>query len=408
MIVRQYIKEFEKLGFGMFVHYGLYSLVGTGEWAKLCNNIADEDYYPLVEQFNPKTDWATELVKMAKKAGCKYITLTTRHHDGFSLYDTCGLNVYDAPHSKCRRDLVREFVDACNAEGIIPFFYHTLLDWWHVDFNADFPKYLEYLRDSVEILCKNYGKIGGIWFDGMWSKPEDDWEEDALYGLIRKYQPEAMIINNTGLNARGALGHIELDSVTFERGKPQPINMEGAPKYIASEMCQVFCDHWGYAEDDLNYKAPGQMIRELADCRRYHSNMLINVGPMRDGSIRDIDKATLNLMGRWVAYFDEAIREPEPTDIIIEGKKDDFVLKYGKNYYLFCYNLPMIADANVAIFENTVYDSVFKLKDKIQSVKWLDNGENVAYKQDGDNVTITTAPFSYGRNLVVRVAKIVC
>ena len=408
MIVRQYIKEFEKLGFGMFVHYGLYSLVGTGEWAKLCNNIADEDYYPLVEQFNPKADWATELVKTAKNAGCQYITLTTRHHDGFSLYDTCGLNTYDAPHSKCGRDLVREFVDACNEEGIIPFFYHTLLDWWHVDFNADFPKYLEYLRKSVEILCKNYGKIGGIWFDGMWSKPEDDWEEDALYGLIRKYQPEAMIINNTGLNARASLGHIELYSVTLERGKPGPINMAGAPKYIASEMCQVFCDHWGYAEDDLNYKAPGQMIRELADCRRYRSNMLMNVGPMRDGSIRDIDKATLKLMGRWVAYFDEAIREPEPTDIVVEGKQDDFVLKHGKNYYLFCYNLPMIADANVAIFENTAYDSVFKLADKIQSVKWMDNGEEVAFKQDGEDVTITTVPFTYGRNLVVRVAKIVC
>lgn len=182
---------------------------------------------------------------------------------------------------------MREFVDACNEEGIIPFFYHTLLDWWHVDFNADFPKYLEYLRDSVEILCKNYGKIGGIWFDGMWSKPEDDWEEDALYGLIRKYQPE-------------------------------------------------------------------------------------------------------------------------PTDIVVEGKQDDFVLKYGKNYYLFCYNLPMIADANVAIFENTAYDSVFKLADKIQSVRWMDNGEEVAFKQDGEDVTITTVPFTYGRNLVVRVAKIVC
>lgn len=408
MIVKQYIKEFEKLGFGMFVHYGLYSLVGTGEWAKLCNNIADEDYYPLVDQFNPKTDWATELVKAAKNAGCKYITLTTRHHDGFSLYDTCGLNTYDAPHSKCGRDLVREFVDACNAEGIIPFFYHTLLDWWHVDFNHNFPKYLEYLRASVEIICKNYGKIGGIWFDGMWSKPDDDWEEDALYGLIRKYQPEAMIINNTGLNARGALGHIELDSVTFERGKPGPINMEGAPKYIASEMCQVFCDHWGYAEDDLNYKAPGQMIRELADCRRYRSNMLMNVGPMGDGSIRDIDKATLNLMGRWVAYFDEAIRKPAPTGITVQGKEDDFILKDGKNYYLFCYNLPMIADANVAIFENTAYDSVFKLADKIQSVRWMDNDEEVSYRQEGEDVTVTTVPFSYGRNLVVRVAKIVC
>jgi len=204
MIVKQYIKDFEKLGFGMFVHFGLYSMLGTGEWSKHSLDITDADYESLVAHFDPKPNWARELVKTAKGAGCKYITLTTRHHDGFSLYDTCGLNDYDAPHSKCGRDLVREFVDACNTEGILPFFYHTLLDWREESYQADFPKYLEYLRSSVEIICKNYGKIGGIWFDGMWDK-DADWEEDALYGTIRKYQPEAMIINNTGLNALGAL-----------------------------------------------------------------------------------------------------------------------------------------------------------------------------------------------------------
>lgn len=408
MIIKQYIKDFENLGFGMFVHFGLYSLLGTGEWSKHSLNISDEEYESLKDQFEPKPEWAVELVKIAKNAGCKYITLTTRHHDGFSLYDTCGLNDYDAPHSKCGRDLVCEFVDACNAEGIIPFFYHTLLDWREESYQTDFPKYLEYLRKSVEIICKNYGKIGGIWFDGMWDKADEDWEEDALYGTIRKYQPEAMIINNTGLNALGALGHIELDSVTFERGKPQPINMKGAPKYVASEMCEVFCDHWGYAKEDLNYKSPAQMIRELADCRRYGANMLMNIGPMEDGSVREIDRAMLKLMGQWMSYHEEAIRKPMPTDIEIEGKPDDFILKYENNYYLFCYNLPMSADFNVALYTDVDYDSRFVLKDKICEATWMDNGAEVAFTQEGDRVTVTTEPFTYGRNLVVRVAKLVC
>ena len=174
MIIKQYIKEFEKLGFGMFVHFGLYSMLEKGEWAKLLHQIPDEEYDALAERFTPRQDWAPELVKLAKSAGCKYITLTTRHHDGFSLFDTCGLNDFDAKHAKCGRDLVREFVDACIAEGIIPFFYHTLLDWREESYKTDFPKYLKYLRASVEILCKNYGKIGGIWFDGMWDKPDAD------------------------------------------------------------------------------------------------------------------------------------------------------------------------------------------------------------------------------------------
>ena len=150
MIVKQYIKEFEKLGFGMFVHFGLYSVLGKGEWAKLSYQMSDEEYFKLCEQFQPEKDWATKLVTQAKQAGCKYITLTTRHHDGYSLYDTCGLNTLDAPHT-CGRDLVREFVDACREQNMIPFFYHTLLDWYEESFETDFPAYLKYLRKSVEI-----------------------------------------------------------------------------------------------------------------------------------------------------------------------------------------------------------------------------------------------------------------
>lgn len=406
MIIKQYIKDFENLGFGMFVHFGLYSILGTGEWSKCIHNISDADYEGLTRQFEPKPDWAKELVQTAKHAGCKYITLTARHHDGFSLYDTCGLNDYDAPHAKCKRDLVREFTDACNREGLIPFFYHTLLDWREESYRNDFPKYLEYLRKSVEILCKNYGKIGGIWFDGMWDKSEANWEEDALYGMIRKYQPDAMIINNTGLDARGALGHIELDSVTFERGKPQAINREGAPKYVASEMCQIFCDHWGYAKEDLNYKSPAQMIRELADCRRYGANMLMNVGPMGDGSVQEMDRAMLNLMGKWVSYHEDAIHSPRPTGIEIQDKPEDFLLRDKDTYYLFCYNLPVSGDANVTLYTDADYESRFVLNDKIASVTWMDNGTDVAFVQEGEQVTIKTEPYTYGRNLVVRIAKI--
>lgn len=411
MIIKQYIKDFENMGFGMFVHFGIYSVLGKGEWSKKILDIPDEEYESLMEVFDPKPDWAAELVKAAKRAGCKYITLTTRHHDGFSLYDTCGLNDYDAMHAKCRRDLVREFVDACNEEGIMPFFYHTYLDFREPDYQNNFPKYLEYLRNSVELLCKNYGKIGGIWFDGKWDKADDDWEEDALYGLIRKYQPEAMIINNTGLFCLGELGHIELDSVTFERGNPQPINMEGAPKYVASEMCEVFNDHWGYAREDINYKSPAKMIEELADCRRCGANMLMNVGPLPDGSLRNIDAATLDVMGTWVSYYEEAIRKPRPANIAVESKTGDFLLKDGNCYYLFCHKLPVSGDENVAkvIYQDAgLYITSFELPEKIQSITWMDDDTEVSFTQEGDKVTVNKVPFTYGRNLVVRVAKIVC
>ena len=342
------------------------------------------------------------------RAGCKYITLTTRHHDGFSLFDTCGLCDYDAPHAACGRDLVREFVDACREQDIIPFFYHTLLDWHEPLYRTDFPAYLKYLRASVEILCKNYGKIGGIWFDGMWDKPEADWEEDALYGMIRSYQPEAMIINNTGLSARGELGHLELDSVTFERGKPQPLNFEGVPKYVASEMCEIFADHWGYAKEDLAYRSPAEIICELAECRKYGSNMLLNVGPMGDGTLRRMDAAMLELVGEWVGRYEEAIRVPRPAHIEITNKEEDFLLQDGDQYYLFCFRLPMRADANVAQNEEADFSDVFELPKQIKSIFWMDNGEAVDFTQEKNQVTVHTVPYRYGRNLVVRVAKISC
>ena len=184
MIIKQYIKDFENLGFGMFVHFGLYSVLGKGEWAKKLLAISDEDIINWRKTFI-RNGLGDRLVTTAKRAGCKYITLTTRHHDGYSLYDTCGLNELDAPHT-CGRDLVREFVDACRRQDIIPFFYHTLLDWHEESYRTDFKEYLKYLRKSVELLCTNYGKIGGLWFDGMWT----GWKTTGRRRSLRMY-PEA-------------------------------------------------------------------------------------------------------------------------------------------------------------------------------------------------------------------------
>lgn len=407
MIIEQRIKQFEKFGLGVFVHFGLYSVIGRGEWAKKNCNIPWNEYLKSMDSFNPDSDWAQNIVRLAKQAGARYITLTARHHDGFSLYDTCGLNSYDAPHC-CGRDLIREFVDACRSENIIPFFYHTLVDWHEELYKTDFSLYLEYLRKSVKLLCTNYGKIGGLWFDGMWDKPDADWQEDALYGMIRQYQPEAMIINNTGLDALGALGHIELDSVTFERGRPAPINLDKSPKYIASEMCQIFCDHWGYAKDDLNFKSPADIIRDLVNCRRYGSNLLINLGPMADGKIRPIDHASLEILGQWVEINGEML-SAAPCDIEVFNRDDTFLLKTDCAFYLLCDGLPMVSDPNVAIKSNTAnYTVQFHFTNTVKSISWLDDNSPVEFSQDTDGLlSIVTKPFEYGRNLVVRVAKII-
>ena len=282
------------------------------------------------------------------------------------------------------------------------------MDWHEESYEADFKTYLKYLRDSVKVLCTQYGEIGGFEFDGKWSRPNDDWEEDELYGMVRKYQPDCILINNTGLSALGVAGHIELDSVTYERGKAHRLP-DDVPKYLAGEVAESVCSHWGCATRDLNYKSPAELIRLLASSRRYGANLLLNIGPLPDGSLQPIDVAVLDKIGKWVAIYEEAIYDPRPTYIDIDGKPDDFLLKDGRNYYLFCDHLPTDADPNVADkkFADS-YDDCFVLPDTIRSITWMDSGESVKFEQDGDAVTVHTAPFSYGRNTVVRVAKIIC
>ncbi len=407
-VPKKYIADFEQLGFGMFVHWGLYSQLGRGEWTYCIHKMDMGEYKKLKDTFTAEDFDAEKMVLTAKKAGCKYIILTTRHHEGFSLYDTCGLNDFDAPHSPAERDLIREYVDACRKHDIVPFFYHTTLDWYNEDFENDFDSYLEYLRKSVEILCKNYGKIGGLWFDGNWSKPNADWKEDELYATIRKYQPEAMIINNTGLSHRGETGNPEIDSVTYEQGRPSPMNREGMSKYIAAEMCHTVNDHWGIGGMDINYKSPSQLIEALCHCRKVGANYLLNIGPEGQGAVNPYQQQLFGLIGTWMESFGEAIYNGRPCGVTCGGK--NFILKSieGDCLYIFSHNMTSSGDSNVSASEGYVGSFAFdNVTDKIKSVTWMDNGEELKFMQNEDMLCVKFTPYEYGKSLTVRVAKAV-
>ncbi|MDX6765801.1 MAG: alpha-L-fucosidase [Candidatus Methylacidiphilales bacterium] len=411
------IARFEKLAYGMFIHWGLYSQLGEGEWVMLHQRIPASKYNRLQKTFTAKEFDARRWARLAREAGMRYMTLTTRHHEGFSLYDTRGLSTFDAPHSPARRDLVLEFVEACRAEKLVPFLYHTTIDWqWWAksswkpepDGGADFPRYLDYLHASVEILCRHYGEIGGFWFDGNWAYKAADWKEDRLYALIRKHQPQALIINNTGIGAEGALGHPEIDSTTFEQGLPTMPDRSGWKKYIAGEMCQTMNAHWGIGSRDLNYLSPAQIIETLCLSRKVGANYLLNVGPTAQGGVPEYEAAALRRVGDWLKLFGSSVREGKPVPgVQCQGK--DFLLRAGKDFYYFAFNLPIKGNEHVTVGGGSGgLRAIRGLNQKIVAARWLDSDESLSWTQDvGKGLcAVDCTGYPYGTQLVVRVAQL--
>lgn len=404
------IANFERLGFGLFLHWGLYSHLGQGEWVQHFRRTPVKEYEKLLLKFAAEEFDARAIAQLAKESGVRYITLTTRHHDGFSLYDTRGLSSFDAPHSPARRDLVAEFAEACRAEGIVPFFYHTTLDWrWDSArcSDAKFDEYLDYLNASVEVLCRYYGKIGGLWFDGNWSRKDSDWKEGRLYRTIRKYQPEAIIINNTGLSARGVAGHPELDSATFEQGLPTAPDRAGWPKYLASEMCETMNGHWGLGARDFRFKSPSDVIEHLCTCRKAGANYLLNIGPAASGRIPDYEAAVLRLVGRWIQGTGGVIYDAKPVEIGCSGR--DFVLRGKDSYYYFAFGLSRRGDAHVVTPGGRNGPRAIEgLPVRIREVRWTDSGEKARFAQSEDHTlfVLHCAGYDYGEDYVVRVAEL--
>lgn len=404
-IAEKRISEFEKMGFGMFIHWGLYSQLGEGEWIMHLKNIPKTEYSKLKETFTAKDFDAEKIAFTAQKAGMRYITLTTRHHEGFSLYNTCGLSTYDVIHSPAGRDIVSEYVTACKNYNIMPMLYHTTLDWYDDRFEHDFDAYLQYLRDSVEILCTNYGEIGGFWFDGNWSKPNADWQEDKLYSMIRRLQPNAMIINNTGITARGEIGNPYIDSVTFEQGHPKPMDREGMKKYVAAEMCQTINDHWGFGKEDFDSKSVPELIESLCSCRKIGANYLLNIGLEPDGKIIKLQEATLEEIGKWIKISGDSVYLGKPTHI--KGEDKDFALEYNGNIYFYIHDLAVEAKEQVVMGRKT-RNGIRKFSGniaKIKNIRWIDNDEPLSFSQNTSETEINCTGYPYGKSLVVRIAK---
>ncbi len=406
------VAAFERMGYGLFLHWGLYSLLGRGEWVMHHGSIPAEEYARLAERFTASAFDARGIARLAREAGMRYVTLTSRHHDGFSLYDTRGLSEFDAPHSAAGRDLIAEFVEGCRAEGVVPFLYHTTLDWRMGSATCDaaaFEAYLDYLHASVEVLCRHYGRLGGLWFDGNWSRPDADWREDRLYGMIRAHQPEAMIINNTGVERPGAVGHPEIDAVTFEQQRPRAIDRRGAAKHVAVEMCQTMNRHWGIGSDDLNYLSPAQVITNLCACRGRGANYLLNVAPMAEGAVPEYEAAALRVAGRWVARHERVVREGRPVACRCPG--EDFVLEVEGRLYLFVHGLGRRGSAHVTARGGTQGARAIEgLTRRVTAAHWLDNGEPLRFVQDAEAglLAIDCTGYPYGVDLVVRVAELVC
>lgn len=401
----QRLSRFESMAYGLFLHWGLYSLVAKGEWARFHHKMDPEAYTALMKDFTAEDFNAPELVRFAKKCGFRYICMGSRHHDGFSLYDTRGLNSYDAPHAAAGRDLVAELANACHAADMGFFLYHTTLDWWEPRFDSDWKAYLQYLRDSVRILCTHYGRLDGLWFDGNWARPDRDWEEDALYGMIRELQPDAMIINNSSVGALGAEGHPALDAVTFEQGLPD----KPTSRRMAKEMCETLSSHWGIGIHDFDHKSPAELIRTLITCRGNGANLLLNAGPKASGALTDIDRATLARIGEWIQEtIGEGLYAGRPAAVKASG--DDLVLRDGDRFYYAAFALPI-----------RNYHSLYKGKDDwdrrsvigdmppVRSIRWMDNGEALPFSQNREDgiVAFKSTANPYGSQFVVRIAELV-
>ncbi|HAT11867.1 MAG TPA: alpha-L-fucosidase [Planctomycetes bacterium] len=407
------IRAFERLGFGMFVHWGLYSQLGQGEWVWTYHESVRRDYGRLQQTFTAADFDARALVHAAKAAGMRYVCHTTRHHEGFSLFDTRGLNTYDSMHSPAGRDLVAEFCAACEAEGMGKYLYHTTLDWWHPDFDGPgrWDAYLDYLNRSVEILCTRYGRIDGLWFDGNWSRRDRDWKEDALYALIRRHQPDAIIVNNSSTGALGADGHPEVDVRTFEQGRPKPYDHRGKAKYKAAEMCDTVNSHWGIGANDLSHKSPAQIIDRLVASRRVGANYLLNVGPTATGALPGYERELLALVGRWAALCPAALYDAVPSELICRGQ--DFALRDGSTWYYFCHNLPIHGNSHLLEGDSGAgLKAVSGALPAVRRIAWVDRPDEVLeFSQDQTKgwLTFQATPYPYGTHLAGwRIARIDC
>jgi alpha-L-fucosidase len=346
---------FQDAKFGLFIHWGIFSVLGDGEWVMNNENIPVKDYKKLVNFFNPLEFDAHQWVSMAKNAGMKYITLITRHHDGFSMWDTkySSYNIMNTPYKK---DVVKMIADECHKQDIKLFLYYSLLDWGREDYphetgrtgqkaerqgHGDYAHYLQFMKNQLTELLTNYGEIAGIWFDGHWdqTKPEGetdrssriDWRYDEIYGLIHKLQPQCMIGNNHHMTPFPGE-----DFQMFERDLPgenkSGLSFQKASDKLPLETCETMNDSWGFNIKDDKYKSVKQLIHYLVNAAGRNANFLLNVGPMPNGKVQSEFVDSLNAVGKWMQQYGESIYGTRGN--VMSPKDWGVVTAKGKSTYV--------------------------------------------------------------------------
>jgi alpha-L-fucosidase len=312
---------FQDARFGLFIHWGVYSVLGDGEWVMNNQQIPIKTYEKLPAFFNPVDFNPTEWVQMAKDAGMKYITITSKHHDGFAMYDSKVSDYNIVKRTPYGKDVLKMLADECRKQGIKLFFYHSQLDWRHPDYfprgntgagytgreeKGDMNKYLDYMDAQLTELLTNYGDIGGIWFDGMWDKKDAEWRLNQTYSLIHKLQPATLV----GSNHHVAPYEGE-DFQMFEKDLPGHNTTGFAPEQkvgaLPKEVCETINNSWGFNLRDDKNKSIKDLIQYLVKGAGYDANFLLNVGPMPNGKIQPEHVALLKQMGEWTRQYGETI-----------------------------------------------------------------------------------------------------
>jgi alpha-L-fucosidase len=311
---------FQDAKFGLFIHWGVYSVLGRGEWVMNQEKIPIAEYEKLAPKFNPVKFDAAEWVGMAKAAGQRYITITSKHHDGFAMFGTKQnkWNIVDAtPYAK---DVLKPLSEECRKQGVKLFFYHSHLDWHNPDYfprgmtgktagrpeSGDFNRYLDFMDAQLSELLTGYGEVAGIWFDGIWDKRGADWRLRRTYDLIHRHQPQALVGNNHHLAPFEGE-----DFQMFEKDLPgeNTTGFSGESKVgrLPLETCETINGAWGYNAGDKNLKSTKTLLRYLINASGRNANFLLNIGPKPDGTVQDDFVTRLKEMGVWLTKNGESI-----------------------------------------------------------------------------------------------------
>jgi alpha-L-fucosidase len=381
-------KNFQDMKFGLFIHWGLYSILGDGEWVMYEKKIPYNSYKRLAGFFNPQEFSAKEWVAFAKKAGMKYITVTSRHHDGFSMFGTkvSPYNIVDA--TPYRKDPLMELAKECQKEGIELHFYYSLLDWGRDDYafgspivngkptKGDWDSYIKFMKDQLTELITKYPGVKGIWFDGHWERKNVDWHYNEIYSLIHKLNPAILIGNNH---------HMEPipgeDFQMFEKDLPgaNTTGFSGESKIgnLPLETCETINNSWGFKITDNSFKSSKQIIHYLVNAAGRNANFLLNIGPMPNGKIQPEFTDTLAIVGNWVKKNGESIYGTRGSTV--PPQQWGVVTVKNKTMY-----------AHITTPEGGNYIFIPQLKETISQAVLLSNGTKINFKQQPEGVFIYT------------------